>query len=213
MPMILPTHSSRLKRLTACGILQTNDAAVLARLEKLREASPEEGYSVRDGDARFVQFVAGSKPKEHSPKHFHIELISCDCFSEPATEQTNSSVAEMQGMIDQFYGLPIEVSCSAVFWTPVKELPAIGLILGCRVESELESMTIKQSSATFTVTRGPIDEIYWSRLEAHPELLNVSLTVKKTTVLDRDFLTSLAQTMNAAFDFLVLEKYVDAARR
>jgi hypothetical protein len=207
----LPKLSSRLKRLYACGIVQTEDRAVLEKIERIRSETPAgEEYIAPDGNGGYIAFVAGSKPVEPNSRHLHVELASCDCYSEP--QEPNCSTEQMQRILDSFQGLMIEVDFSAVFWTPIKELPAIGLILGCQVESELESMTIKQTSAAFTVTRGPIDQIYWARIPKRPDLLNIALSVKKTTVFDRDYLTSLEQLMNTAFEFLVLEKHLNAAR-
>jgi len=173
--VILPKPLHRLKRLIACGLVQTDDAATLAKIEKIRSESPDDGeYIAPDGNGGFIAFVAGSKPDVKDSKHLHIEIISCDCYSEP--QNPNCSLEQMQALLDQFNGQVIEADFSSVFWTPIKDLPSIGLILGCKVESELESMTIKQSSATFTVTRGPIDQIYWTRLAKRPDLLNTELS-------------------------------------
>ena len=73
-------------------------------------------------------------------------------------------------------------------------------------------MKIRQSTAIFTVERGPVDQIYWTRLPKQPDLINIALSVSKITSFDRDYLTSIELLMNRTFDFLVLEEHLNAER-
>lgn len=208
--MKLPKPSERLKRLVACGTLQTDDPAILEQIARIGKESTEDGYIASDGTGGYIKFLAGSIPADKNSKHIHIEVVSCDCSQEP--QKPNCPLEKIQMMIDQFNGLMVEADFSAVFWIPIRSLPAFGLILGCKVESEFESMKIRQSTAIFTVERGPVDQIYWTRLPKQPDLINIALSVSKITSFDRDYLTSIELLMNRTFDFLVLEEHLNAER-
>jgi hypothetical protein len=73
-------------------------------------------------------------------------------------------------------------------------------------------MKIKQSSATFRIDRGPVDEVYWSVMEKRPEILFVGLSVKKIVSFDTDYLTSFFNSADRLCDYLILEKELNATR-
>lgn len=207
--------SSRWKCISACGTFEGDDDATterIADLKKIANELPEHEFIAKFGEPAspfYISLYPGAD--NEGSRHFHFDLIACDCLSK--TPVPNRSIPDLTDLCQPFIGKIIKVNFSAGFWVSVTDLPPCGLILGCKVESKMGVMTIKQSSATFAIERGPIDRIHWSTIDDKPNILNLGLYLKKITTFDRDYLMSFYETAESVFDYLVLGKEINAERR
>jgi hypothetical protein len=214
--MLLPEFkSSKWKCVGACGVFEGNPGDDIEKriaefkneAKDLKDQTYVAEYGADKTSRSFLLAYFGGK----YPRHLHVDVIACDCFS--SRPEPNRSLDQFRDLLKPFFGKMIKADFSAGFWVRANELPPCGIILGCKVESTMGVMKIKQSSANFTVDRGPIDRISWSTVEDNPDIISIGLYLKKVTTFDRDYLMSFYGTANSIFDYLVLGKEISAERR
>jgi hypothetical protein len=196
----------------ACATFQGHDKETPKIIADLAESSkdlPGRELFSRYGDPAsptYVSVFAGG----NEPRHLHFDLTACSCMK--TAREPNRSIDDLSAALSPLLGKIAEVNFEAGLKVPIAQLPTCGLVLGCKVESSRGVMKIKQSSASFLIERGPVDRIAWGTDSETADSLFIQISLRKITPFDRDFLTSFQRTANSVFDYLVLEKEINASR-
>jgi len=195
MSLIFPKfENARCRRMTACGMLETNDKVVLEWLTN--QANMDARYGVA-GRTRYIHVMFGGK----LGKHLHVDLAVSEHFGD-TPPSVKDKIADVRNALKKLEKEKINVNVAGLFHLSSAELPDF-IQATLQVETQVGDISLKTTGGSLAIRGTPVYRLQWW-MPTDANHVCVELRARLTTQIQDSYLDECLAILEQAFKALVL---------